>query len=225
MITGVEALLRWQHPELGLVSPNNFIPLLEETGLIEAVGNWALETACRQSRAWHDAGWSYLHLSVNISSRQFNNPEFISYVHDIISTTGINPEFLELELTESMLMRNASATINALHSLSGMGVRFAIDDFGTGYSSLSYLRRFPIDTIKIDRSFIHDVTDNPDDAAIASAIIVMAQNLSLNVIAEGVENQQQLDFLSSRNCHYLQGNLFSRPLQAEELTTLLMKNN
>ena len=223
-ITGVEALLRWQHPELGLVTPNNFVPLLEETGLIETVGHWALETACRQSRTWHDDGWSYLHFAVNISSRQFNNPDFISSVHDIITTTGINPEFLELELTESMLMRNASATINALHSLNVLGVRFAIDDFGTGYSSLSYLRRFPIDTIKIDRSFIHDVTDNPDDAAIASAIIVMAQNLSLNVIAEGVENQKQLDFLSSRNCYYLQGNLFSRPLSAEEMTAFLLKS-
>ena len=220
-ITGVEALLRWQHPEFGLVTPNNIIPLMEETGLIESVGRWILETACRQSRAWHDAGWSYLHLSVNISSRQFNDPDFISSVQDIISTTGINPEFLELELTESMLMRNASATINAFKSLNSLGVRFAIDDFGTGYSSLSYLRRFPIDTIKIDRSFIHDVTDNPDDAAIASAIIVMGQNLSLNVIAEGVENQQQLEFLTSRNCHYLQGNFFSRPLAADDLTALL----
>lgn len=224
-ITGVEALLRWQHPELGLITPNNFISLLEETGLIEKVGNWVLETACQQFRAWHDAGWSYLHLSVNISSRQFNNPDFISSVHDIIATTGINPEFLELELTESMLMRNASATINALRSLNESGVRFAIDDFGTGYSSLSYLRRFPIDTIKIDRSFIHDVTDNPDDAAIASAIIVMAQSLSLNVIAEGVENQQQLAFLVSRDCYYLQGNLFSRPLPAEEFAALLRKQN
>jgi len=224
-IIGVESLLRWHHPDLGLVSPNNFIPHLEETGLIEQVGDWLLETACRQSREWHDAGWSYLHMSVNISGRQFNNPNFISSVHNIISTTNINPEFLELEITESMLMRNASATINALHSLSELGVRFAIDDFGTGYSSLSYLRRFPIDTIKIDRSFIHDVTDNPDDAAIASAIIVMAQSLSLNVIAEGVENQEQMDFLSSRNCHYLQGNFFSRPLPADELTQLLEKQN
>ena len=224
-VSGVEALLRWQHPELGLVTPNNIIPLLEETGLIEKVGHWVLETACRQSRALHDAGWSYLHMSVNISSRQFNNTDFISSLHDIINQTKINPEFLELELTESMLMRNASATINALHSLSGRGVRFAIDDFGTGYSSLTYLRRFPIDTIKIDRSFIHDVTDNPDDAAITSAIIVMAQSLSLNVIAEGVENQKQLDFLTSRNCHYLQGNFFSRPLPAEELSQFLEKQN
>ena len=224
-VSGVEALLRWQHPELGLVTPNNIIPLLEETGLIEKVGHWVLETACRQSRALHDAGWSYLHMSVNISSRQFNNTDFISSLHDIINQTKINPEFLELELTESMLMRNASSTINALHSLSGRGVRFAIDDFGTGYSSLTYLRRFPIDTIKIDRSFIHDVTDNPDDAAITSAIIVMAQSLSLNVIAEGVENQKQLDFLTSRNCHYLQGNFFSRPLPAEELSQFLEKQN
>ncbi len=224
-IMGVEALLRWQHPEFGLVTPNNIVPLMEETGLIEKVGRWVLETACRQSRTWHDAGWSYLHLSVNISSRQFNDPDFISSVHEIITSTGINPEFLELELTESMLMRNASATINALNSLNALGVRFAIDDFGTGYSSLSYLRRFPIDTIKIDRSFIHDVTDNPDDAAIASAIIVMAQSLSLNVIAEGVENQQQLEFLSSRDCHYLQGNLFSRPLPAEEFTAMLKGQN
>jgi diguanylate cyclase (GGDEF)-like protein/PAS domain S-box-containing protein len=222
-ITGVEALLRWKHPEFGLVAPNNIVPLMEETGLIEKVGYWILETACRQSRAWHDAGLSYLHMSVNISSRQFNDPNFISSVHEIILSTGINPEFLELELTESMLMRNASATINALNSLNTLGVRFAIDDFGTGYSSLSYLRRFPIDTIKIDRSFIHDVTDNPDDAAIASAIIVMGQNLSLNVIAEGVENQKQLDFLSAHSCHYLQGNFFSRPLPAEELTALLIK--
>ena len=224
-ISGVEALLRWQHPELGLVTPNNIIPLLEETGLIEKVGHWVLETACRQSRAWHDTGWPFIHMSVNISSRQFNNTNFISSVHDIINQAEINPEFLELELTESMLMRNASSTVNALHSLSGRGVRFAIDDFGTGYSSLTYLRRFPIDTIKIDRSFIHDVTDNPDDAAIASAIIVMAQSLSLNVIAEGVENQKQLDFLTSRNCHYLQGNFFSRPLPAEELTRLLEDQN
>ena len=224
-ISGVEALLRWEHPDLGLVMPNNIVPLLEETGLIEKVGHWVLETACQQSRVWHDAGWSYLHMSVNISSRQFNNTDFISSLHDIINQTEINPEFLELELTESMLMRNASTTVNALHSLGGLGVRFAIDDFGTGYSSLTYLRRFPIDTIKIDSSFIHDVTDNPDDAAIASAIIVMAQSLSLNVIAEGVENQGQLDFLTARDCYYVQGNFFSRPLPAEELTRLLEGQN
>jgi len=222
-LTGVEALLRWQHPDMGLVPPANFIPLLEETGMIEEVGQWVLETACRQSRQWHDAGWAYLHMSVNLSSRQFNNSGFIDTLHDIIQQTGINPEFLELELTESMLMRNASMTINALKSLNELGVRFAIDDFGTGYSSLSYLRRFPIDTIKIDRSFIHDVMENSDDAAITSAIIVMARSLALNVIAEGVETGTQLKFLQARQCHYIQGYLFSRPLPAEEITALLEK--
>jgi diguanylate cyclase (GGDEF)-like protein/PAS domain S-box-containing protein len=222
-LTGVEALLRWQHPDMGLVPPANFIPLLEETGMIEEVGQWVLETACRQSRQWHDAGWAYLHMSVNLSSRQFNNSDFIDTLHDIILRTGINPEFLELELTESMLMRNASMTINALKSLNELGVRFAIDDFGTGYSSLSYLRRFPIDTIKIDRSFIHDVMENSDDAAITSAIIVMARSLALNVIAEGVETETQLKFLQARQCHYIQGYLFSRPRPAEEITALLEK--
>lgn len=222
-ITGVEALLRWQHPEMGLVSPASFIPLLEETGLIEDVGQWVLETACRQSRQWHDAGWAFLHMSVNLSSRQFNNKTFIDTLHDIIVQTSINPEFLELELTESMLMRNASITINALNSLNDLGVRFAIDDFGTGYSSLSYLRRFPIDTIKIDRSFIHDVVDNSDDAAITSAIIVMARSLALNVIAEGVETRAQLEFLQQLQCHYIQGFLYSRPVPADEISALLTK--
>ena len=220
-ITGVEALLRWQHPDLGLVLPSNFIPLLEETGLIEEVGNWVLETSCRQLQEWHEAGQDNLHMSVNISSRQFNNADFISVVHDIIEDTGVNPEFLELELTESMFMRNASSTINALNSLSNLGVRFAIDDFGTGYSSLSYLRRFPIDTIKIDRSFIRDITDDPDDAAITSAIVVMAQSLSLNVIAEGVENAGQLAFLREHNCNHIQGYHYSHPMPAPRITTLL----
>ncbi len=224
-IHGVEALLRWQHPEIGLVSPPNFIPLLEETGLIEEVGDWLLESACKQSRQWHDTGSSYLHMSVNLSSRQFNNPAFFDSIQKIIRQTGINPEFLELEITESMLMRNASSTINALDTLSQLGVRFAIDDFGTGYSSLNYLRRFPIDTIKIDRSFIRDITTDEDDAAITSAIIVMAHSLSMNVIAEGVENDSQLAFLQEHNCHYIQGHFFSHALPAEEITHLLQKQN
>ena len=222
-IVGVEALLRWQHPELGLVSPSNFISLLEETGLIEEVGEWVLEAACRQSRAWHDAGWGDLRLSVNISSRQFNNSEFIDALHGIIDRTGVNPEFLELELTESMLMRQASSVVTALRSLNRLGVRFAIDDFGTGYSSLSYLRRFPIETIKIDRSFIRDITEDADDAAITRAIVVMAQNLSLDVIAEGVESEAQLAFLKENGCHVIQGFHYSPPVSAEALTALLEK--
>ncbi len=220
-IIGVEALLRWQHPELGLVSPSNFITLLEETGLIEVVGEWVLEAACRQSRTWHDAGWRQLHLSVNISSRQFNNSAFIDVLHGIIERTGVNPEFLELELTESMLMRQASSVVTALKSLNRLGVRFAIDDFGTGYSSLSYLRRFPIDTIKIDRSFIRDIIEDPDDAAITRAIVVMAQNLSLNVIAEGVETEAQLAFLNENGCHFIQGFYYSPPVTEKEMTALL----
>ncbi len=220
-IFGVEALLRWQHPELGLVMPNNFIPLLEETGLIEPVGIWVLETACKQSRQWHESGMGFVHMSVNLSSRQFNNSHFIASLQNIIKETHVNPEYLELELTESMLMRNTSSTITALKSLNHLGVRFAIDDFGTGYSSLNYLRRFPIDTIKIDRSFIRDITHDTDDRAICSAIIGMTKSLSLNVIAEGVETSGQLDFLKTRECHYIQGNLFSPAIPATEMTQML----
>ncbi|HEB66993.1 MAG TPA: EAL domain-containing protein, partial [Gammaproteobacteria bacterium] len=222
-IVGVEALLRWQHPELGLVSPSNFIALLEETGLIEDVGKWVLETACRQSKNWHDAGFDDLQMSVNISSRQFNNTEFIDVLHDTLDRTGVNPECLELELTESMLMRQASSVVTALKSLNELGVRFAIDDFGTGYSSLSYLRRFPIETIKIDRSFIRDITDDPDDAAITRAIVVMARNLSLKVIAEGVETEKQLAFLEENDCHLIQGFYYSPPVPVAEMTALLEK--
>ncbi len=220
-IFGVEALLRWQHPELGLVMPNNFIPLLEETGLIEPVGIWVLETACKQSRQWHESGMGFVHMSVNLSSRQFNNSHFIASLQDVIRETHVNPEYLELELTESMLMRNTSSTITALKSLNSLGVRFAIDDFGTGYSSLNYLRRFPIDTIKIDRSFIRDITHDTDDRAICSAIIGMTQSLSLNVIAEGVETSGQLEFLKTRQCHYIQGNLFSPAIEAADMTKML----
>ncbi len=222
-IVGVEALLRWQHPELGLVSPSNFIALLEETGLIEEVGEWVLETACRQSKIWYDAGFDDLQMSVNISSRQFNNTEFINVLHNTLDRTGVNPECLELELTESMLMRQASSVVTALKSLNELGVRFAIDDFGTGYSSLSYLRRFPIETIKIDRSFIRDITEDPDDAAITRAIVVMARNLSLKVIAEGVETEKQLAFLKENDCHLIQGFYYSPPLPVEEMTALLEK--
>ena len=222
-IFGVEALLRWQHPELGLITPANFIPLLEETGLIEPVGIWILRTACLQSKKWHDNGLNF-QMSVNLSSRQFNNESFITSLKNIITDTQVNPQDLELELTESMLMRNASSTINALKSLNKLGVRFAIDDFGTGYSSLNYLRRFPIDTIKIDRSFVRDITTDADDMAICSAIIGMAHSLSLNVIAEGVETREQLEFLKDRDCHYIQGNYLGHPTPAAQLEQLFNTN-
>ncbi|HEB87327.1 MAG TPA: EAL domain-containing protein [Gammaproteobacteria bacterium] len=220
-IFGVEALLRWQHPELGLVMPNHFISLLEETGLIEPVGIWVLETACKQSRQWHQSGIGFVHMSVNLSSRQFNNRHFIASLQNIIKETQVNPQYLELELTESMLMRNTSSIITALKNLNALGVRFAIDDFGTGYSSLNYLRRFPIDTIKIDRAFIRDITHDTDDRAICSAIIGMTQSLSLKVIAEGVETHAQLDILKTKECHYIQGNVFSPAVPAAKITQML----
>ncbi len=220
-ISGVEALLRWQHPDLGVISPSEFVPLLEETGLIVEVGNWVLRTACKQAYEWHQTGYNFLNLSVNLSGRQFNNPDFTKDFHSIIQECQINPELLELELTESMLMRNASKTVSALNTLNHLGVRIAVDDFGTGYSSLNYLRRFPITTLKIDRSFIRDVVDDSDDAAITSAIIVMAQSLNLNVIAEGVETESQLEFLKSLNCNQIQGNYFSSPVTASSLGRML----
>lgn len=219
-IVGVEALLRWQHPDMGQIMPADFISILEETGLITEVGNWALHTACSQGKRWQDAGFD-LRISVNLSGRQFNDPDFIESIQTILKETGIDPKLLELELTESMLMRNASKTITALDTLDELGVRLAIDDFGTGYSSLGYLRRFPISTLKIDRSFVRDVTKDPDDAAIATAIVVMAQSLNLQVIAEGVETEEQLAFLQALDCHYIQGFYFSPAVNPQKITELL----
>ena len=223
-IVGVEALLRWQHPELGVVTPNDFIPVLEETGLIVPIGEWVLRQACQQAHQWHDSGLPDLLMSVNVSGRQFNNPDFSNNIQNIIQTSGIVPSRLELELTESMLMRNASKTISALNTLHHLGVCIAVDDFGTGYSSLNYLRRFPIGTLKIDRTFIRDVAEDQDDAAIASAIIVMGQSLHLRVIAEGVETQAQLEFLQQRSCYLIQGNLLSPPLTATEFTAKCLEH-
>lgn len=221
-ITGVEALIRWQHPDLGMVSPNDFIPLLEETGLITQVGYWVISTACKQMQAWQEADLPKLMMSVNISGRQFHARDFLKKIGAFISENKVSPEMMEMEITESVLMENQQSTIVALEALDKMGFRIAIDDFGIGYSSLSYLRRFKIDTLKVDQSFISDVADNLDDAAITSAIIAMAQSLKLKVIAEGVETQQQLEFLKKHDCRYVQGYLFSRPLPADELTQLLV---
>jgi len=220
-IVGVEALIRWQHPDLGLVAPNDFISLLEETGLIIPVGYWVIASACRQMKLWHEMGFPELMMSINISSRQFNATDFIKTVEGIINDIACSPEMIEMEITESVLMENQSNTITALEMLEAIGFKIAIDDFGTGYSSLSYLRRFNIDTLKVDRSFVRDVIDDADDAAITSAIIAMAQSLKLKVIAEGVETQQQLDFLKKCQCTLIQGYLFSRPLPADGLTELL----
>jgi EAL domain-containing protein (putative c-di-GMP-specific phosphodiesterase class I) len=223
VIIGVEALLRWQHPDFGLVAPAEFIPLLEETGLIVPAGEWVLHTACEQLRAWHAAGWPMLRLAVNLSPRQFQTAGLARMIERGLATTGCDPALIELEITENVLLQHTVTTLDALEALGALGVRMAIDDFGTGYSSLSYLRRYAIDTLKIDRSFVHDVPGDADDSALASAIIVLAQSLKLNVIAEGVETEAQREFLQERGCRIMQGYLFSRPLPADELGALLGK--
>lgn len=224
-VVGAEALLRWQHPELGLLFPGDFVPLLEESGLIETVGEWVLEESFSQAHVWHQAGFGSLRITVNLSNRQFNDPDFITKIERIIRHTGIEPALLELELTESVIMRNTRAANAALDSLDAMGVKFSIDDFGTGYSSLYYLKRFPVDTLKIDRSFVSDVDSNPDDAAIVSAIIGMGHNMKLKVIAEGVENHEQMAFLRAHDCDIIQGFLFSQPLLPAGMTRVLREKS
>jgi diguanylate cyclase (GGDEF)-like protein len=220
-IVGMEALIRWQHPELGLVPPIEFIPLAEDTGLIVPIGEWVLRTACAQSRAWQEIGFAPLSLAVNLSARQFQQQNLTKVIARILQETGLNPYYLELELTESSIMKNADSAVRTLTELKEMDIKIAIDDFGTGYSSLGYLKRLPIDTLKIDQSFVRDVTTDPDDAALVMAIITLAHNLRLRVIAEGVETEEQLRFLHLLRCDEWQGYLFSRPLPVRAFEELL----
>jgi diguanylate cyclase len=216
MITGVEALIRWNHPELGLLLPAHFISVAEMSGLILPIGQWVLRTACRQIRQW-DRHHDELTVSVNLSARQFQQADLVQQVRDAIQETGIEPWRLQLEITESNAMQNAENTIYTLRELKALGVRIAMDDFGTGYSSLSYLKRFPIDTLKLDAAFINDVTTDPSDAAIVSGVISMAHSLHIEVVAEGVETEGQLEFLQRQNCDVIQGFLFSKPLPADQI--------
>ena len=220
-IVGVEALIRWQHRDLGSVSPARFIPVAEEHGLIVSIGEWVLRSACSQVRRWLDEGLPAVPVAVNMSAVQFRQSDLAKRVAAILAECGIAPRYLELELTESIIMREAEQAIAVLQELSQMGVSLSIDDFGTGYSSLSYLRRFPIHKLKIDRSFVSDITTNPDAAAIATAIIGMGRSLKLRVIAEGVETAEQLAFLQSHQCDELQGFLLGRPIEAEDFSELL----
>jgi diguanylate cyclase (GGDEF)-like protein/PAS domain S-box-containing protein len=222
---GAEALIRWQDPEHGLVSPVQFVPIAEECGLIVPIGRWVLREACRQVQAWLNAGLPAVPVAVNISALEFRHKDFLAGVALILKETGLAPRYLELELTESILMQDAEASASALQTLEAMGLRLAIDDFGTGYSSLSYLKRFPIDTLKIDQSFVRDIASDPDDGAIVSAVIGMGKNLKQRVIAEGVETQAQLDFLEARQCGEGQGFLFSHPLPAKDFEHLLVAGN
>jgi diguanylate cyclase (GGDEF)-like protein/PAS domain S-box-containing protein len=220
-MTGVEALLRWRHPDLGMVSPDDFIPLAEETGLIVSIGEWVLRTACGQARTWQKSGLPPLRVAVNISGRQFRQTDFVDMVEGVLTQSGLDPQYLELEITESVAMENVEETIETLTALKERGLCLAIDDFGTGYSSLSYLKRFPITSLKIDRSFINEVGTDPNDAAIASSVIALAQAMSLKVVAEGIETEEQLRFLVARGCTEGQGFLFSRPVPPVELALFL----
>ena len=220
-LVGMEALMRWQHPGLGLLYPKEFIQLAEESGQIVAMGEWTLRTACLQNKMWQDAGFDPLRVAVNISARQFQQPGIVNTVIQILKDTCLEPQFLELELTEGSIMKDPDEAIGKLHELKAMGVQISIDDFGTGYSSLNYLKRFPIDTLKIDKSFVSEIITDPDDAAIVNAIVTLAHALKLNVIAEGVETQEQLEFLRKLKCDEVQGFLFSEALSVKEFTQLL----
>jgi diguanylate cyclase (GGDEF)-like protein len=219
--TGAEVLVRWLHPERGLVSPMEFIPVAEETGLIVPLGEWVLRAACAQTKAWLDAGIRVPRITVNVSGKQFNAPQMAETVVGALKASGLGPQYLGIELTESAVMGNAERHIRTLHELKALGITLSIDDFGTGYSSLSYLKRFPLDELKIDRSFVSGVDTDPDNAAIVIAIIAMAHSLGLSVVAEGVETQAQHEFLKSKGCDECQGFLFAKPMPAEAFGKLL----
>jgi diguanylate cyclase (GGDEF)-like protein len=224
LTVSVEALIRWNHPQRGFIPPIDFIPIAEETGLIEELGKWVLKTACAQVKTWSREGKGDVRIAVNLSGRQFDSGVLSRDVAGVLAATGLDSKNLELELTESMVMRNPTVTISSLNELKEMGVSIAVDDFGTGYSSLAYLKRYPLDVLKIDRSFIRDIVRDPDDAAITRAIIGMAKSLGISVIGEGVETTQQLEFLRQNGCDMAQGYLLGKPAPAEEAEALL-KNN
>lgn len=220
-IVGMEALLRWKHPVRGMISPAQFIPLAEETGFIIPIGEWVLRTACEQCRAWQKLGFPSLHVAVNLSARQFHQKDLPASVYQVLQETNLSPGSLGLEITEGLVMQQAEASINTLRELVAMDIRISIDDFGTGYSSLSYLKRFPINILKIDQSFVRDIPDDADDAAIASTIITMAHSLGLKVVAEGVETREQLNFMREHGCDAIQGYFFSKPLPADQFESFL----
>jgi len=216
-VSGLEALLRWQHPEIGLIPPNDFIGVAENTGLIVPIGEWVLRTACSQARKWQKAGLPAIPVAVNVSAVQLRQPGFGELVRRILEETELHPKYLELELTEGLLMTNVDVMFTLIQDLRDLGVKLTIDDFGTGYSSLNYLRQFKVNRLKIDRSFVREVPENADDAAITTAIINMAKALNLDVLAEGVENVEQLDFLRAQNCFEIQGFYFSKPMAVDQI--------
>jgi diguanylate cyclase (GGDEF)-like protein len=224
-IAGVEALLRWRHPSRGLLFPVQFMSVAEESGLIVPIGRWVLREACRQAKAWEDSGFPPMRMAVNVSAVELRSKRFVESVTAVLTDTGLMPYELELELTETFLMQDSSATATVLRALKGIGVQLALDDFGTGYSSLSYMRRFPIDTLKIDQSFVRDLTTDADDASIVSAVINMGHSLHMHVVAEGVETAEQAMMLREQACPEGQGYYFSRPVSATAISTLRTRAN
>jgi EAL domain-containing protein (putative c-di-GMP-specific phosphodiesterase class I) len=224
-ITGFEALLRWQSPGLGLVPPLQFISVLEDTGLIVSVGEWVVRTVCEQIKNWQEQGVELHPISINLSARQFQQQDLEKLIGKTLEATRIDPRLLELELTESVLMKEAETAASTLGNLKAFGVQISMDDFGTGYSSLAYLKRFPLDVLKIDRAFIRDVTSDADDATITVAMINLAHSLGLKVVAEGVETSAQLEFLKAHGCDEMQGYIFSRPLPLEGALQALVEGH
>jgi EAL domain-containing protein (putative c-di-GMP-specific phosphodiesterase class I) len=220
-IRGAEVLIRWRHPRRGIVLPDEFIPLAEETGFILEIGEWVLRQACRQIRQWREQGLAFGLVAVNLSARQLQQEDLVERIAGILRESGVSPDSIQLEITEGAVLHNVDSAIAMLRQLDQMGIQIALDDFGTGYSSLTYLKRFPIDAVKIDRSFVRDLEHDANDATIVSTVIGMAENLQLNVIAEGVETENQLEFLRQRGCSEYQGFLFSRAVPPEEFATLL----
>ena len=220
-IIGVEALIRWQQPEMGLVSPLEFIPMAEETGLIVPIGEWVIRTACEQNKAWQIAGYPPVRMAINLSSRQLKQKELIEVVTGTLKETGLDPDWFEMELTETCIMQSQDDPLAMLNHLKSIGIRLSIDDFGIGYSSLSHLKRFPVNTLKIDRSFVKDIPEDTETAAIIRAMIAMAKGLNMKIIAEGVQTEEQLKFLQEQECDWMQGYLFSPPVPGDEMTRFL----
>ncbi|WP_419735271.1 putative bifunctional diguanylate cyclase/phosphodiesterase [Pseudomonas sp. COR18] len=221
-VVGAEALIRWLHPERGWIFPGDFIPVAEDSGLIVPLSRWVVGQACRQAKAWQEQGLGRLVMSVNVSAIDFRQRDYLDRIRQVLEETGLDPRCLELEITESILMQNIDATLEVLHALKALGIRLAIDDFGTGYSSLSYLRRFPVDVLKIDQSFVRNLAGDRNDAALVSAIISLGKSLNLNTIAEGVETREQLDFLKAHACEEVQGYYFSKAVEANAFASLLL---
>lgn len=223
-VYSMEALLRWRHPKNGLICPTKFIRLAEETGMIVLIGEWVMRQSCLQIKAWREQGYEVPKLAINLSALQFRQKTLVADITRILDETEVEGHCLILEITESQLIENVEEVVRTLQQLRALGIEISVDDFGTGYSSLSYLKRYQINTLKIDRSFVRDISDNPEDTAIIAAILAMADNLKINVVAEGVETEEQLFFLASHGCFRFQGYFFSKPLPAPEIESRIWKS-